>query len=130
MKEQLPIEGISSDSGSILQTLLNVVSKEGGLKTALVVLALVCMLYMARWVIKRSSVLYEEHDRLRESLVEDGTILRNEVRALLEDLSTIRLEMKEKDARIFYLEERELCARQKIIEMGVNPEDIFGQKVD
>lgn len=130
MKEQLPVEGVSSDGGSLLQTLLNVVSKEGGLKTALVVLALVCMLYMARWVIKRSSVLYEEHDRLRESLVEDGTILRNEVRALLEDLSSIRAELKEKDARIFSFEERELSIRQKLIEMGINPDDILGPKVN
>lgn len=132
MENLLPaVSGKKTSGSTLLETLLQWLSTDQGIKAIIVVAALGVLFLFVRWVISRSSSLYEEHDQLRKSLAEDRQILRDEVRHLLEELEISRGKLLEQDRQIRSLRDRVSLLRHKLMEFGfdfstidVKPEEL------
>lgn len=119
MDETLPlVSGKKTSGGGFLETLLQWVASDSGIKVILVVGALIVLFLFVKWVMTRSSTLFEEHDQLRKSLAEDRELLRDEVRELLARIEVYREKLLDKEAIIQGLHCKELTYRQKLMEMG------------
>ena len=99
---------VKLSTGPLVDALLELVTSGDGIRILLVVFAIGVLYLFIKWVMDRSSTLYEEHDQLRKSLSEDRALLRDEVKSLLDELEDSRKELKEKDALVNSLRKIEL----------------------